>query len=116
MLKEDPKRAEEVFQLLQYNEGNSSGRGHRLYLVGRQSPSRPVLAATIPSATCSERPFSEIWDDPNIELLHKMKNKKAICEGTLRLLPLPEHLRRQLPLPCPKPITATNGPRIPPVT
>lgn len=27
MLKEDPKRAEEVFQLLQYNEGNSSGRG-----------------------------------------------------------------------------------------
>ena len=28
-----------------------------------------------------ERPFSEIWDDPNIELLHKMKNKKAYVKG-----------------------------------
>ena len=28
-----------------------------------------------------ERPFSEIWDDPKIELLHKMKNKKAHVKG-----------------------------------
>ena len=28
-----------------------------------------------------ERPFSEIWDDPNIELLHKLKDKKAHVGG-----------------------------------
>ena len=28
-----------------------------------------------------ERPFSEIWDDPNIELLHKLKDKKPHVKG-----------------------------------
>ena len=80
MLKEDPKRAEEVFQLLQYNEGNSSGRG-----IGCISWDGKVHADQFwrnhTFGNVLERPFSEIWDDPNIELLHKMKNKKAYVKG-----------------------------------
>ena len=80
MLKEDPKRAEEVFQLLQYNEGNSSGRG-----IGCISWDGKVHADQFwrnhTFGNVLERPFSAIWDDPKIELLHKMKNKKAHVKG-----------------------------------
>lgn len=78
--REDPKRAEEVFHLLQYNEGNNSGRG-----IGCISWDGKVSADQFwrqhVFGNVLERPFSEIWDDPNIELLHKMKNKKLYVKG-----------------------------------
>ena len=80
MKKEDPKRAEEVFQLLQFNEGNSSGRG-----IGCISWDGKVHADQFwrqhVFGNVLERPFSEIWDDPNIELLHRMKDKKRYVKG-----------------------------------
>ena len=80
LLKEDPKRAEEVFQLLQFNEGNSSGRG-----IGCISWNGDVSADQFWRhhifGNVLERPFSEIWDDPNIELLHKLKDKKPYVKG-----------------------------------
>ena len=80
LLKEDPKRAEEVFQLLQFNEGNSSGRG-----IGCISWNGDVSAAQFwrhhVFGNVLERPVSEIWDDPNIELLHKLKDKKPHVKG-----------------------------------
>ena len=80
MKREDPKRAEEIFELLQYNEGNNSGRG-----IGCISWDGKVHADQFwrnhTFGNVLERPFSEIWDDPNIELLHKMKNKKAYVKG-----------------------------------
>ena len=78
--REDPKRTEEVFPLLQYNEGNNSGRG-----IGCISWDGKVSADQFwrqhVFGNVLERPFSEIWDDPNIELLHKMKNKKLYVKG-----------------------------------
>ena len=78
--KEDPKRAAEVFELLQFNEGNSSGRG-----IGCISWDGKVHADQFwrnhVFGNVLERPFSEIWDDPSIELLHKMKNKQAHVKG-----------------------------------
>ena len=80
LLKEDPKRAEEVFQLLQFNEGNSSGRG-----IGCISWNGDVSADQFwrhhVFGNVLERPFSQIWDDPNIELLHKLKDKKPHVKG-----------------------------------
>ena len=80
MQREDPKRAEEVFELLQYNEGNSSGRG-----IGCISWDGQVHADQFwrnhTFGNVVERPFSEIWDDPAIELLHKLKDKKAHVGG-----------------------------------
>ena len=44
LLREVSPRAEEVLELLKMNEGNSSGRGIGLRLLGRPGPRRPVLA------------------------------------------------------------------------
>lgn len=78
--KEDPKRAADVFELLQYNEGNSSGRGFAcISWDGKVHADQFWRHHTFGNVL--ERPFSEIWDDPNIELLHKMKNKKEHVKG-----------------------------------
>ncbi|OIO02655.1 MAG: 12,18-didecarboxysiroheme deacetylase [Desulfovibrionaceae bacterium CG1_02_65_16] len=80
MLKEDPKRAAEVMELLQMNEGNSTGRG-----IGCISWDGKVHADQFwrqhVFGNVLERPFSQIWDDPNIELLHKLKDKKPYVKG-----------------------------------
>ena len=80
LLKENPKRAEEVYELLQFNEGNNSGRG-----IGCISWDGSVHADQFwrnhTFGNVLERPFSRIWDDPDIELLAKLKNKKAHVKG-----------------------------------
>ena len=80
LLKENPQRAEEVYELLQFNEGNNSGRG-----IGCISWDGSVHADQFwrnhTFGNVLEKPFSEIWDDPNIELLAKLKNKKAYVKG-----------------------------------
>jgi 12,18-didecarboxysiroheme deacetylase len=78
--REDPVRAAEVFELLQYNEGNSSGRG-----IGCVSWDGQVHADQFwrchSFGNVLERPFSRIWDDPALELLQKLKDKKAHVGG-----------------------------------
>jgi 12,18-didecarboxysiroheme deacetylase len=80
LLKEDPRRAEEVMELLQYNEGNNSGRG-----IGCISWDGQVHADQFwrihTFGNVLDRPFSQIWDDPNIELLAKLKDKKQYVGG-----------------------------------
>jgi len=80
LLKEDPKRAAEVMELLKMNEGNSSGRG-----IGCISWDGSVHADQfmrhITFGNVLERPFSEIWVDEKIELLHKLKDKRPHVKG-----------------------------------
>ncbi|AMD92737.1 12,18-didecarboxysiroheme deacetylase [Desulfomicrobium orale] len=80
LLKEDPERAAEVMELLRMNEGNSSGRG-----IGCISWDGSVHADQfmrhITFGNVLERPFSEIWTDRNIELLHKLKDKRPHVKG-----------------------------------
>ena len=80
LLKEDPQRAKDVMQLLQYNEGNNSGRG-----IGCISWDGAVHADQFwrnhTFGNIFERPFSEIWTDDKIDLLHKMKDKKNHVTG-----------------------------------
>ncbi len=78
--KEDPKRAAEVFELLQFNEGNSSGRGIAcISWDGQVHADQFWRNHTFGNVL--ERPFSQIWDDPNIELLHQLKDKKPHVKG-----------------------------------
>lgn len=80
LLKEDPARAAEVLTLLSYNEGNNSGRG-----IGCISWDGQVHADQFwrnhTFGNVRERPFSQIWDDPNIELLARLKDKKRFVTG-----------------------------------
>lgn len=77
---EDPARAAEVMELLSFNEGNNSGRG-----IGCISWDGQVHADQFwrnhTFGNVRQRPFSEIWDDPNIELLAKLKDKKRYVTG-----------------------------------
>ena len=77
---EDPARAAEVMELLSFNEGNNSGRG-----IGCISWDGQVHADQFwrnhTFGNVRQRPFSEIWDDPHIELLAKLKDKKRHVTG-----------------------------------
>jgi len=80
LLKEDPERAADVLELLQMNEGNSSGRG-----IGCVSWDGRVHAdqfwRDISFGNVKERPFSEIWLDTSNELMARLKDKKRYVTG-----------------------------------
>ncbi len=80
LLGEDPKRAEEVRQLLRYNGGNSSGLG-----IGCISWNGDVHADQFwrehVFGNVRQKPFSSIWSKPQNELLTKLKNKKEYVQG-----------------------------------
>jgi radical SAM protein with 4Fe4S-binding SPASM domain len=80
MVKEGNHRAEEVFQLLEMNEGNSSGRG-----IGCVSWDGAVHADQFwrhySFGNVLERPFSEIWSDLSNPLMARLKEKKLHVTG-----------------------------------
>ncbi|MFZ7126968.1 MAG: 12,18-didecarboxysiroheme deacetylase [Desulfobacterales bacterium] len=80
LTKEDPKRADEVLELLQMNEGNNSGRG-----IGCVSWDGEVYADQFwrhhSFGNIKDRPFSDIWSRPTDPLLQQLKNKKAYVTG-----------------------------------
>jgi 12,18-didecarboxysiroheme deacetylase len=80
MLKEDPERASDVLELLQMNEGNSSGRG-----IGCVSWDGQVYADQFwrhhSFGDIRKRPFSEIWTQPEDPLLLQLKEKKKHVQG-----------------------------------
>lgn len=80
LLKEDPERARDVFELLQFNEGNNSGRGIGcISWDGSVHPDQFWRNQVFGNVL--ERPFSQIWDDPSIELLARLKDKKKYVGG-----------------------------------
>jgi len=80
MLKEDPKRAAEVLELLKMNEGNNSGRG-----IGCISWDGEVYADQFwrhySFGNVQKRPFPEIWTDTSEPLMKKLKEKKKYVKG-----------------------------------
>ena len=80
LLRENPSRAGEVLELLEMNEGNSSGRG-----IGCVSWDGSVHADQFwrhhSFGNVRERKFSEIWTDMNDPLMMRLKNKKLYVKG-----------------------------------
>ncbi|MFH1984712.1 MAG: 12,18-didecarboxysiroheme deacetylase [Pseudomonadota bacterium] len=80
MQKEDPARAAEIYELLQMNEGNNSGRG-----IGCVNWDGDVYADQFwrhhSFGNVRKRPFSEIWTAPEDDLLIKLKDKKTHMTG-----------------------------------
>ena len=83
LLREDPKRAQEVLELLQWNEGNSSGRGIGcISWDGSVHPDQFWRHLTIDNIR--NRPFSQIWTDTSHPVLGKLKDKKPHLKGRCR--------------------------------
>jgi len=80
MLKENPERAAEIFELLSMNQGNSSGIG-----IGCVSWDGSVHADQFwrhySFGNVRERPFSEIWTDLSNELMAGLKHRKPLIQA-----------------------------------
>jgi len=80
MLREDPERAKEVLELLNWNEGNSSGRGIGcVSWDGSVHPDQFWRHLTVDNVR--KRPFSEIWTDLSHPILGKLKDKRPYLKG-----------------------------------
>ena len=80
LLKENPERAQKVLELLEMNEGNSSGVG-----IGCISWDGEVYADQFwrhySFGNVRNRPFSDIWTDTSDPLMKKLKEKKKYAKG-----------------------------------
>jgi len=80
LLKENPERAKKVLELLEMNEGNSSGIG-----IGCISWDGEVYADQFwrhySFGNVRNRPFSDIWSDTSDPLMKKLKEKKKYAKG-----------------------------------
>ena len=80
LLRENPDRAREVLELLEMNEGNSSGVG-----IGCVGWDGEVYADQFwrhySFGNIKNRPFSEIWTDTSDPLMRKLKEKKKYAKG-----------------------------------
>ncbi|HDP70006.1 MAG TPA: 12,18-didecarboxysiroheme deacetylase [Actinobacteria bacterium] len=80
LLKEDPKRAEDVYELLQMNEGNSTGIGIAcVSWDGSVHPDQFWRQHVL--GNVRERKFSEIWMDTSNPLMAGLKNRKSLFKG-----------------------------------
>jgi len=80
LLKEDPKRAADVFELLSMNQGNSTGIG-----IGCVSWDGSVHADQFwrhySFGNVKDRKFSDIWTDTTNELMAGLKNRKPLIKA-----------------------------------
>ena len=80
LLKEDKKRAEEVYGLLTMNGGNASGVG--IACVDEEgNVHADQFWRHYSFGNVRKRPFSTIWMDLDDELMAKLKNKKRFVKG-----------------------------------
>jgi 12,18-didecarboxysiroheme deacetylase len=80
LLRENPARAAEVLELLQMNEGNSSGNGIAcISWDGEVHPDQFWRGVSF--GNVRKRPFSEIWTDTANPLLMQLKDKKPHVTG-----------------------------------
>lgn len=78
--KEQPERAEEVYQMLRWNGGNQSGIAIAgVDNLGNVHPDQFSWNHTF--GQVRERPFGEIWTDTSNEMLRILKNRKPYLKG-----------------------------------
>ena len=80
LLKENPRRAEEVYELLMMNEGNSSGVG--IACIDEEgNVHADQFWRHYSFGNVRQRPFGEIWTNTSNELMAKLKEKKKFVQG-----------------------------------
>lgn len=80
LLDEDPNRAADVLELLEMNEGNSSGRGIGcISWDGQVHPDQFWREKVL--GNVKDAPFSQIWTNTDNDFLMKLKDKKKHIKG-----------------------------------
>lgn len=80
LLEENPERAEDVYQLLLMNKGNSTGIGIGcVSWDGSVHPDQFWRHYTL--GNVKERKFSDIWTDTNDELMAGLKNRRPLIKS-----------------------------------
>ncbi|MBW1711575.1 MAG: 12,18-didecarboxysiroheme deacetylase [Deltaproteobacteria bacterium] len=80
LLKEDPRRAAGVLKLLEWNQGNNTGRGIGcVSWDGSVHPDQFWRHLTLGNVL--ERPFSEIWTDESIDILRQLRQRQQLLKG-----------------------------------
>ncbi|MBU1193865.1 MAG: 12,18-didecarboxysiroheme deacetylase [Proteobacteria bacterium] len=80
LLDENPDRAADVLELLEMNEGNSSGRGIGcISWDGQVHPDQFWREKVL--GNVKDTPFSQIWTNADNEFLMKLKDKKKHIKG-----------------------------------
>lgn len=80
LLKEDPRRASEVLELLRMNEGNSSGVGIAC-IDEKGNVHADQFWRHLSFGNVRGRPFSAIWTDLTDPVMAKLKEKKKHVQG-----------------------------------
>jgi radical SAM protein with 4Fe4S-binding SPASM domain len=84
LLREDPERAAKALELLNYNEGNSSGRG--IGCISWDGTVHPdQFWRHLSLGNVRDREFGAIWTDSTNELLMRIKDKKKHVTGRCAL-------------------------------
>jgi len=80
LCREDPDRAQKVMELLRMNGGNRSGTGVAcVNWDGSVFPDQFWRTQSVGNVRV--KPFSEIWSDPSIDLLRKLRDRRNHLEG-----------------------------------
>ena len=80
LMKENPKRAEEVYELLKYNGGNNSGIAiGSVDWIGDAHPDQFWTHYSL--GNVKQRKFSDIWMDESNEVMKILKNRNGCIKG-----------------------------------
>lgn len=80
LMKTNPERAQQALALIRNNGGNRSGIAIGcIDSFGMVHPDQFTSHHTVGSIR--ERPFSEIWRDPNVDLLEGLRTRKSLLQG-----------------------------------
>jgi len=79
-LGKDPGRAREILRLLESNGGNSSGASIAC-VDNKGEVHADQFLRSQSFGNVKDRDFGDIWTDPSIELLHKLKNRRSFLKG-----------------------------------
>jgi len=86
LLKEDPRRAQEVWKLLVWNGGGLYSSGVGIVCIdfnGNVHPDQFWWHYNL--GNVREKPFSQIWTNPDEPLLKGLRNRRAYIKGRCRL-------------------------------
>ncbi|MHC4600749.1 MAG: radical SAM protein [Planctomycetota bacterium] len=80
LLRDDPQRAKEVYQMLEWNGGNQSGIAvGEIDWYGNVHPDQFTLQYSL--GNVRERKFSEIWRDESDPILGGLRDRKGLLKG-----------------------------------